>query len=265
RTLSHAKPDDPEHLAATAQGVYDEPDILPGRAAETVTTDWTCDACGYNLRGLPAGHRCPECGHVELYRPPPPDAASYQRWFRSRWETTPASKGWLIAAAVALVGGPFAIFAALLESATGGGTLLGALPIIAVFGPAAEEVLKIGAVLLVVETRPYLFRRVEQLQTATLLSSIIFAVIENVIYLNIYVSQPSIHLAMWRWTVCVALHIGCTLIATRGLVLIWTNAVAQFRKPRVSDGLPMLVWAIVIHGCYNVAVAIAGYTLGPLW
>ena len=33
-------------------------------AARRVEGEWPCDGCGYNLRGLSADGRCPECGHA---------------------------------------------------------------------------------------------------------------------------------------------------------------------------------------------------------
>ena len=59
---------------------------------------------------------------------------------------------------------------------------------------------------------------------------------------------------IWRWSVCTALHVGCTAVATRGLVEVWQRAVNERRPPRMGDGYRMLVLAIVIHALYNGAV-----------
>lgn len=40
---------------------------LPDLPVQTITTDMECIHCGYNLRGLQAGGRCPECG-TEIQR-----------------------------------------------------------------------------------------------------------------------------------------------------------------------------------------------------
>lgn len=240
------------------QGVYDEPDILPGRPGEVIEQDWSCSACGYNLRGLPVGHRCPECAHIELYRPPPEGAKSYRLRFELASARVSEATGWFVAAGAVLLGGLFAVFGALIES-TSNVMAVGTLIVMVVFGPVVEEVMKIAAATLMVEIRPWLFRRVEQIQLATVGSAAVFAVVENILYLTLYVPNPSGTLIIWRWSVCVVLHVGCTAVATRGLIEVWQRAVDERRPPRMADGYRMLVLAIVIHGLYNGSVI--GYEL----
>jgi len=54
----------------------------------------------------------------------------------------------------------------------------------------------------------------------------------------------------------VALHTGCTLIASRGLVSSWRRAVSEFRPPKIVAAYKPLVTAIVIHSCYNAAAVL---------
>ena len=233
--------------------VYDEPDIFAGRAAEVIEQDWNCSGCGYNLRGLPAGHPCPECGHRELYRPAPTGSASYQSWLRERISRTSPAKAWMVAVLLALCGGPWALLATFLGTDSGWYLRGGAVVMLVVFGPAVEETLKIAATAAVVEVRPYLFRRAEQVRFAAAGAALVFAVIENIVYLNVYVPNPPAELVLWRWTVCTALHVGCTTVAVGGLVGVWRQAITQLRPPRLSLGLRRLVIAIVLHATYNAA------------
>jgi DNA-directed RNA polymerase subunit RPC12/RpoP len=238
------------------QSIYDEPDVFPGRPAELVDQDWSCSNCGYNLRGLPTGHPCPECGHRELYRPAADGAPSYQTWLRKRLAATSLRRAWLVAVLAALGGGPWAVLAALIHTNPGGLAGYSTIMIAVVFGPAVEEVMKIAIAACIIEVRPYLFRRLEQVYVAAAGSALMFAVIENALYLTVYVPNHSLEYALWRWTVCVAMHVGCTLVATRGLVAVWRRTITEHRPPRLTLGFAALVAAIVIHAWYNAVVTV---------
>ena len=261
--LGEVRPRD-DRTYRTGQSVFDEPDILPGRVGEVIDRDWSCSKCGYNLRGLPLERGCPECGHRELYRPPPPGAESYQSWLRRKQAQAAPRTGWVVAIVAAAVGGPLAILAALMGTDPGG--LMGrSIPILAiVFGPVVEETMKIAAAFYVVETRPHLFSRSAQIQLAAVGSALIFAAIENVFYLEWYIPNPSDWVIVWRWTACVALHVGCTLLVAHGVVDVWRRAVTEYRPPRVSQALPMLTAAILLHACFNAGVLGWEWSRGPI-
>ena len=253
-----------EPIYHDGQSIHDEPDIFPGRVGEVVECDWSCSACGYNLRGLPLERGCPECGHRELYRPPPVDANSYKTWLMARQDVVRERAAWVTVGVVVLVGGIFAVITALLKTAPGMAIAFN-MPILAiVFAPVVEETMKVAVAAYLVEIRPYRFTRVEQIQVSTLGAAFVFAAIENLLYLHVYASNPSGLLIVWRWTVCVAVHVGCTLVATRGLVAVWQRAVTEYRRPRLGGMFPSLVAAILLHGMYNAGML--GWTMlrGPM-
>lgn len=235
------------------QGVYDEPDIFPHDKSERIETDWSCSSCGYNLRGLLVGQPCPECAHVELYRPPPAGAVGYRTSLQQRAARVRPATAWLVAVGAALCGGLFAVFGAIFETHPGGMTASG-LMLTILFAPVIEESMKIAIASTIVETRAYLFQRAGQIQLATIGSAAVFAVIENFIYLHVYISNPTTPLVMWRWTACIALHIGCTMVATRGLIDVWQRVMVEQRPARFAEGRRSLIVAMILHGAYNAAV-----------
>ena len=103
---------------------------------------------------------------------------------------------------------------------------------------------------------PYLFTNRRQIIFAAIGSGLMFAIIENFLYLFVYVPDPPLWLVLWRWTVCVALHVGCTLIAGIGVAKVWQKQVSQMRRVPVPVDMRYLVAAILVHGVYNGSVTI---------
>jgi RsiW-degrading membrane proteinase PrsW (M82 family) len=182
----------------------------------------------------------------------PPEAMTYARWFAEARARTPAGLTWLVTVAVALLAGPWAVLGAFL-GAQGG---FGAVVLVAVLGPCAEEVLKVSAPWCIVERWPHLFRSRVQIALCACLSGLVFAAIENLLYLHVYVPDPPEWLIAWRWSACVALHTGCSLIAGLGVTRMWADATARQARPRASLALPALVAAVAVHGVYNAAALV---------
>jgi hypothetical protein len=233
--------------------VYNEPAIFPGRESVPIDVDWFCRRCGYNLRGLMTGGRCPECGEVERYEPPRPGEETYNDWLRLRGQGMARAGSWGIILALTLLGGPFAVIGATMAMPRMG--YFGAV----VNGPVIEEVLKIAAALMLIERRAFWIREKVQLWVMALGTALVFAVIENVVYLQVYLPSPSMPLIAWRWTVCVMLHVGCTAVATRGLVPTWVRARQENRSLQMSLLAPPLITAILLHGAYNLCVMLYGF------
>ena len=233
--------------------VYNEPAILPGREPFPIEVDWFCRECGYNLRGLMTGGRCPECGEVERYEPPRPGEETYNDWIRLRGQGISPARSWTVVFALTLLGGPFAVVGAFMTMHWVG--FLGAV----VYGPAIEEVLKIAAALMVIERRAFWIRDKSQLWVMALGTALVFSAIENALYLTIYIPSPSMTLIVWRWTICVMLHLGCTAVALRGLVPMWVRSRQERRSLQMSLLLPPLITAILLHGAYNLCVMLYGF------
>ena len=184
----------------------------------------------------------------------------YAGWLRERSARTSAWRTWGLTLAMALAAGPWAVLGVFWGS---GRSVLSGVTLV-VFGPLCEEVMKVAAPLYVVEKRPYLFRSRLQLMLCALGSGLAFAMIENLLYLRVYIKQPDELLVLWRMTVCVWLHVGCTLISGMGLSRTWRDCQQRQARPRLQLASAYVVTATVIHGCYNglmLALSAAGF--GP--
>lgn len=189
---------------------------------------------------------------------PGPEQITYARWLEGKHRSTPPWQTWLATLMIILLAGPWAVLGALWGVRAG---LFGVIAVV-VLGPLMEEVLKVAAALALVERRPYLFRSGQQILLTAAAAGLAFAAIENVLYLTVYVPDASAALAHWRWTVCVALHTGCSLVAGLGVVAVWRHANRHLCKPQARLAFPYIATAATIHGLYN-GLATALQSFGP--
>lgn len=186
-----------------------------------------------------------------------PDALTYSRWYEEKSGQTKTWQRLGTLILIVLCGGPFAILATLATALTEGST--GSFIYTAVIGPALEEIMKIGVALMFLESRPWLFRSGTQLVIAAAAGGLLFAVVENLVYIYVYFPEGSENFRIWRWTVCTALHTGTSTIAGLGLLRMWRKSTApsraedgfEYQRPDVLDAYPCILTAVIIHGLYN--------------
>lgn len=188
----------------------------------------------------------------QLSGPRPAGADTWRSWLEAERSRTSALRSWTVVLAAALTAGPLAIVGAFWGS---GQSAWGYLSMV-VFAPAVEELGKAALALWIVERRPFLFRSSLQIALCLLCAGAAFSIIENLLYLHVYIDAPSPELIRWRWTVCVALHMGCSLIVSGGLIRVWRDVWARLERPRLPLAFPFLIAGVVTHGAYN-AFAIA--------
>ena len=183
----------------------------------------------------------------ELAGDTPQGAVTWVNWYRSQAVQTTALTTWGVTLVIAICSGVCAIFGAIfLQLGTSNHFLM-----VVVVAPITEEIMKIALAVWVCEKRPWLFSSPAQILICGLASGFVFAAIENVLYLTFGASTPGLFL--WRWTVCVLLHITCSLIASIGVARVWTEFQRQERMPRLVDGSFWIVAAMLLHGTYNFA------------
>jgi RsiW-degrading membrane proteinase PrsW (M82 family) len=157
---------------------------------------------------------------------------------------------YLPAVALAVAGGVFGIMGAFIEEGQAG--IL--VPFAA--APIIEEVLKPSGVYLLLAKWPHLLR--SQLHTAVLaaLGGVSFAIVENIIYLTIYFPEHSQALVVYRFTSALGMHAVASFILGFGInrrlvASVWGEV------PLLSGNKKFFITAIVLHGVYNIAAAVA--------
>ena len=194
---------------------------------------------------------------VQLTGGPDEDAHTYASWLSQKIEETTSAESLIVTLGIILTAGLWGILGAIWTGIQGAGLQGISLFAVVVFGPVTEEALKVAIAWWVVEKRPYLFLTSGQILFCAAFGGLAFAAIENLIYMYVYVPDHSEAFVIFRWTVCVALHVCCSLIAGCGLARMWEEATTHLTPPRTLVTSPWLVIAIVVHGAYNLGVSIA--------
>ena len=177
----------------------------------------------------------------------PPGVTTYRHHLEAGLQRTTLSTTWLMTLIAALAAGPWAILTTLFSMNAGAHGMV----TMVVVGPLCEEVAKVAIAFLIVERWPWLFRWRIQVLLAAIAGGLVFAVIENLLYLHVYIPDPEPWIVQWRWTVCVALHTGCSLIAGLGVMRVWSTCWHEHRSPDGNHAIPFIAAAALIHGTYN--------------
>lgn len=159
---------------------------------------------------------------------------------------------------VALIGGVLGIPGAMFNE-----LLHGSVLVTFVGAPIIEEILKPCGVYLLLAKWPHALRR--RLYTAILaaLAGFAFSLIENTVYFNLYIDDPSDNLLLWRYTVCVGTHTLFSFIFELGInekLLASINGQSKF----LSYGKRFFFTAIALHSLYNIPVTVFEQTLNTL-
>lgn len=188
----------------------------------------------------------------ELTGDVPQDALTWFAWYSDQTVLTPVWMSWLVTFGIAVASGICAIAGALVLQPS----LQGSFVLAVIAAPITEEIMKMALAIWVVEKCPWLFKSSVQIVVCGLAAGLAFAAIENLVYLHFYIDDPEPSLVRWRWTVCVMLHSGCSVIASFGLVKVWRQFQVHRRMPNLVDGATWLTVAMVVHGAYNFSAIV---------
>lgn len=194
----------------------------------------------------------------ELTGGPAPGDVTYAAWLRTYQARTTWSQSLLAMVEIAAVAGPWGIIGALISGSGALGDFGWSGLLMAVLvAPVTEETAKVAAALWVVEKRPFWFKEPWQILFCAAAGGAAFAAIENLLYLYVYVPGAGPEFALWRWTVCVALHVGCSFLAGLGVLRVWRRVDEEASPPRLQLAAAWMIVAMVAHGLYNLAVTVA--------
>jgi len=188
------------------------------------------------------------------------NSAEYRELIRMEQECFPASSAPFLSILAGIAGGLFAVPAVFLDTLGSSlGFILG-LGATVVIGPFAEETLKQSGAVFQLEKMRGSLRYGWQFFLSGALGGAVFSVLENLIYQYIYLrTLPPEKLAdimAFRWTICTALHILCTVISSMGLRHVWRESLEKERPCRIYEAFPWFAAATAVHGLYNLSMTL---------
>ena len=182
------------------------------------------------------------------------DRITYTSWLREHIATTSLLTSWSATLLAMAGGGVWAIIGSFMrEYSSGiGGEVLGVILV----APLVEEGMKVALPLVIVETRPYLFKSGIQIALCALAGGAAFGTIENLIYLEIYIPDASESIRWVRWTFCLGGHTLWSGIAGIGIWRMWRKTIVAGSHPDMTVAAPWLITAMVLHGIYNTVALV---------
>lgn len=179
------------------------------------------------------------------------------QWLAEQWRGAARKRGRLFLPLLLATSGFAAVGCALLKGGNGGGFLLA----MAVLAPVVEEIAKIALPATALERRPWDFGSGAEPVGVCALSGLVFASVENVLYLCVYIpdERMTAGLVAWRLCVCTALHVACAALSGEGLARAWRAARDAQRLPELSRAAPFVASAMVLHGLYNFGAVVFSF------
>ncbi|MDP2731110.1 MAG: PrsW family glutamic-type intramembrane protease [Dehalococcoidales bacterium] len=157
---------------------------------------------------------------------------------------------------IAIAGGLFGILGAIIQEISQNIFL-----VVFVAGPMIEEVMKPAGVYLLLVRWPETLT--SRLYTALLaaLGGLSFAVVENILYLQVYFPEHTQALVVFRYSVNLTIHTLTSFIFGFG---INQKLLASVRGeiPFLKGNKKFFIIAMVIHSLFNIAAVIFGSRLG---
>ncbi len=171
--------------------------------------------------------------------------------YHERRATTPAWRRWAVMALAILVAGPLGVLGAFLGAFASIGSLPFVVFAVVLVGPAVEEFVKAASGFYLAEQRPWLVPSGWALVVVVVAGGLGFAVIENWIYLTIYIDDPSEAIIRWRWIFGPLIHGSASFLAGLGVRKVWQTAHDTGTRPDAHLAFRWFVAAVALHGTYN--------------
>jgi len=155
-----------------------------------------------------------------------------------------------------IVGGLAGVVAAVYQEIRQGGGLL--LPLL--IGPVIEEVCKPIGVIFMLEKRFGWLRSARQVVVLSAMGALVFATIENLVYVHIVHLGGGRAYVLWRYIICTAMHLVASIVFGLGLARVWWHIHRKRGGFDIDLCLRYFIVAVAIHAVYNTTVTVLELT-----
>ena len=150
-----------------------------------------------------------------------------------------------------LVGGMAGIGAAVYQEMLHGFWLA-----VVLVGPAIEEACKPIGVILMLEKRAHWLRSRKHVVIMAVLGALVFATVENLVYVHVYHPRGGTGFVIYRYTVCTAMHVAASGIFGVGLAKMWRQIHLEGGTFDIDRIFRYYVAAVAVHAVYNTAAVV---------
>lgn len=171
------------------------------------------------------------------------------------WASTGTLQRLLVFTALSVFSGCIAILCTFAKGAVGYTVLA-----VVLGAPVVEELSKAMGPLMVLEKRPWLFGSATSIVLIGVVSGLVFATVENLLYFFVYIPAGELTYGtfIWRMTACTALHVTGTVLSCIGLARAWRRAERAKAEFKAEIAAPWCIAAIVLHALYNTGALVFG-------
>jgi RsiW-degrading membrane proteinase PrsW (M82 family) len=154
---------------------------------------------------------------------------------------------WLIA----IVGSVGGVGAAILKNSAMMFDPMFGILLLVIAAPAVEEICKPLAIVFILDKRPHWFRGPTEIVILAACSALVFATLENLLYIFVNNRGGPASFVIYRLTVCTALHMTASTVFGFGLAKMWKHIRDKGGHFNIDVCFKYYVSAAIIHGAYN--------------
>ncbi len=179
--------------------------------------------------------------------------AERRAWVAEQWETFGKGRRLKVFLGLCAISGTMAVLCALMKGSLGFASLA------VIFGaPVVEEVSKALGPLMVLEKRPWCFGSFSSIVIVGLVSGLVFASIENVLYFFVYIPSDKLTpgVVLWRLAACTAVHVAGAVLSCTGLARAWRRAATTKGEFEMASAVPWFFAAMALHAAYNFGAVV---------